>query len=90
MTPVDAELMDRTDIEGRIERVYRELHPDASSSHGAKAWFARRAHIRPSSLSRYFGGPEPREPMGPVLGVLEQLEARAAERAAHKGLALHL
>lgn len=80
----------RTDLEERIKAVFLALHPDATSARGAKAWFSARAHIDASSLSRYFGGPEPREPMGPVVGVLEQLEARAKERAAHKALPLHL
>lgn len=56
----------------RIEEAYRSHNPDASSAHGALAWFAREARVHPVSVSRWVGGE--RTPSGPALAVLRLLE----------------
>lgn len=57
----------------RIERVFCTLE-GRRSAHGARAWFARQAKVRPYTVSRWLAGSTFE---GPPLAVLELLEARA-------------
>lgn len=60
----------------RIEDTFKEL-TGAETERGALAWFARRAHVVPYTVSRWVGGQV--SPPGPAVGLLEELE-RQAER----------
>jgi hypothetical protein len=59
------------DLASRIGAAYMR-RTGKSTPHGAKAWFARQAKVRPYSVSRWLAG-APFQ--GPPLAVLELLEA---------------
>lgn len=65
---------DPAQIRRRIEEVYVTLQ-DEDSTHGALAWFARRAHVAPRTVTRWVKGD--RDPVGPAIGLLEALEREA-------------
>lgn len=60
-----------SEIATRIECVYMALE-GAEDPRGARAWFARRAHSHPTTVSRWLSG----ELSGPALGLLEEMERR--------------
>ena len=63
-------------LEKRIIRVYRALNPETTSDHGALSWFARRARVKPYSVSRWLKGR--RRFRGAAAALLEELEAQAS------------
>lgn len=59
------------DTAERIERVYMAIER-TDDPRGARAWFARRAHSHPTTVSRWLAGGL----SGPALGLLEEMERR--------------
>jgi hypothetical protein len=64
------------ELKDRIICVYRAHVPDAQTDHGALSWFARQAHVKPWSVTRWLTGR--RRFRGAALSLLERLEAQAA------------
>lgn len=64
-----------TSIASRIEAAYMR-RTGKPTPHGARAWFARQARVRPYTVSRWLGGLLPFS--GPPLAVLELLEEAPA------------
>lgn len=66
------------DLAARIERAYMQ-QTGADSPRGARAWFARKSHSLPGTVTRWLAAGEL---PGPALGLLEQLEATGEAPAA--------
>lgn len=65
------------DLATRIERVFCALE-STDDPRGARAWFARRAHSHPTTVSRWLSGAMTMP--GPARGLLETLEREAESR----------
>lgn len=85
MTAMSTEAIPAEEIRERIERVYVILER-RDNPHGALAWFARTARVRPMTVSRWLSDGKERRPMsGTALSLLEALERLAAIEAQLRG-----
>ncbi len=65
-----------SEIATRIEAAYMALE-GTDDPRGARAWFARRAHCHPTSVSRWLSGAMAMP--GTALGLLEEMERRTGD-----------